>query len=177
MPRSDLARPSYYHGSERSRGCSRCGTLASIMLFVLGLPLVVYNAPACFFGTSFEDEYFRERENRIVAHNESTKAWKSEGRRRCSDHLFSDSSGEHLFVRIRVVDTTETTSPLVRMHALAPLPLGDLIPDVFTELAEERLELPDPLRIVNTEAFDLSALEVRPARLTPRRASMRSSVR
>jgi hypothetical protein len=43
MPRSDIVR---YHGSgygrERSRGCSRCGTVGSILLFVLGLPLVLY---------------------------------------------------------------------------------------------------------------------------------------
>ena len=178
MPRSDLARPRYYHGSEQSRGCSRCGVVGSILLFVLGLPLVIYNAPACFFGTSFEDEYYRERQNRLVAHNESTKAWKREGRRRCSDHLFADSSGAmSLFVRIRVADTTETASPLVRMHALTPLPVGDMIPDVFTELTEERLELPAPLRIVNTEPFDLSALEVRRALLPPRRAPACSSPR
>lgn len=140
--------------------------LGSILLFVLGLPLVVYNAPACFFGTSFEDEYFKEREDRLIAHNESSKAWNAEGRRRCLDHLFSDSSGaKALFVRVRVAEpwkalATPSSFPIVGMHALVPIGSGDLIPDVFNDLTEGRLVWPEPLRIVNTDAFDLSALEV-----------------
>ena len=160
MPRS--TRTSYYHGGERSRGCSRCGTVGSILLFVLGLPLVVYNAPACFFGTGFQEEYFREREERLAAHNESTKAWKAEGRRRCFDHMFSDSSGARsLFMRIRVADVTDRPLPEVRMHALTPLSSGDMIPDTFEDLTENFLEWPAPLRMVNNEALDLSALEVK----------------
>lgn len=120
-----------------------------------------YNAPACFFGTSFQEDYFKAREDRLVAYNESTKAWNAEGRRRCLDHLFSDSSGGlSLFLGIRVADT-DRSFPVIRMHVLRPLSSGDMIPDVFTELTEGALEWPVPLRMVNTEAFDLSALEVR----------------
>lgn len=137
-----------------------------------------YNAPACFFfGTDFQEQYFKAREDRLVAHNESTKAWKAEGRRRCLDHLFSDGSGGFsLFLGIRVADTARSF-PVIRMHALTPLTIGDLIPDVFTELTDEGLEWPAPLRMVNTEPFDLSALEVRSTLLSLRCEILHSTQR
>ena len=136
-----------------------------------------YNAPACFFGTSFQEEYFKARQDRLVVYNESTKAWKAEGRRRCLDHLFSDGyGGLSLFLRIRVADT-DRSFPVIRMHALTPLSIGDMIPDVFTELTEDGLEWPAPLRMVNSEAFDLSALEVRSIRLSLRRELLHSNCR
>lgn len=161
MPRS--ARANYHHsyGNGRTRGCSRCGTVGAILLAVLGLPLVIYNAPACFFGDSFQDEYYQQREDRLVAHNQTTQAWKAEGRRRCLDHLFAGGSmGRALYVRITVAEVAAGSFTVVSTHPLVPLTNGDMIPDTFEDLEEERIPFPSALRMVNTVPFDLSRLEV-----------------
>ena len=142
MPRS--ARANYHHsyGNGRTRGCSRCGTVGAILLAVLGLPLVIYNAPACFFGDSFQDEYYQQREDRLVAHNQTTQAWKAEGRRRCLDHLFAGGSmGRALYVRITVAEVAAGSFTVVSTHPLVPLTNGDMIPDTFEDLEEERIHI------------------------------------
>jgi hypothetical protein len=159
--RAQLRHERSYHERNRQRsGCSRCGTVGAILLAVLGLPLVIYNSPACFFADGFVDEDYEARAGRIARHNASTAAWRAEGRRRCSDHLFDGGhAGPVLFVRVGLSATRTGAAPVLMTHSLVPLSRGDMIPDLFDDLEGAALSWPAPLRLVNQVAFDLAHLE------------------
>lgn len=149
-----------YRDTRQRTGCSRCGTVGAILLAVLGLPLVIYNAPACFFADGFVDEYYNARAGRIAQHNASTAAWRSEGRFRCLDHLFDGGDdGPVVFVRVAVTGYSNNREPVLATHSLVPLARGDMIPDLFEDLEGGDLSWPAPLRLVNQVAFDLARLE------------------
>jgi hypothetical protein len=82
--RSDAVLARQRAAESRRRLCSRCGCIGSVVLCVLGLPLVIFNSPACFFGGGdFAERLYEQRKALLLEYNRTVREWESSGRARC----------------------------------------------------------------------------------------------
>lgn len=141
------------------RTCSRCACVGAVLLCVLGLPLVVYNGPACFFADgSYIERLYDERQAHLLAYNQTVAAWAGGGRQRCSRLT------NQLTIKVSLVapagsdDPWELQAPLVQRND------GDVIPDLLHGDAPEGVA--QPLRTVAPAALDVFTAQARAGALS-----------
>lgn len=164
MPRR-AERHLYNHGpnviARRRRSCARCSLLGAVGLAVLGMPLVIFNAPACFFTDDADmKELHAQRAANLRRYNDSMSAWRARGRARCL------GLGP-LHVRVSEVDLGGGS--LVHATQLQVLASGDRLLDLEPDDAAPP---PLPLRYVAPEPIQTTALLPSGARRAPAAGAM-----